>query len=203
MAHFYRGELGRIMAWRARAGDDTTNWAITGYLDHLHGCASRLSRVPHIIFFFNVGIVWIMLWIEARRYRFLRCVPRPCPHARGPLPRPDCLAKPAALLQGEWQPPRLRRPAATFLQDQPAIEADGRRRLKRNYGFIFLIVLVAWITKIFLHPRQPITGFKSFYHALGGTDASIPGWFVATLFVSTFASVVGIRIFCIRQKVDW
>ena len=28
MAHFYRGEIGRIMGWRARL-DNTTNWAIT------------------------------------------------------------------------------------------------------------------------------------------------------------------------------
>src|SRR6185369_17403927 len=68
MSHFYRGELGRIMSWRARL-DNTTNWAITT-TSTIFTVAFSIEKVPHIIFFFNIAIVWIMLWIEARRYRF-------------------------------------------------------------------------------------------------------------------------------------
>src|SRR5688500_16629453 len=68
MSHFYRGEMGRIMAWRARL-DPTTNWAITA-TSTIFTVAFSIEKVPHIIFFFNIAIVWIMLWIEARRYRF-------------------------------------------------------------------------------------------------------------------------------------
>src|SRR5438045_7680602 len=68
MSHFYRGELGRIMAWRARL-DNTTNWAIT-VTSSIFTISFSLSQVPHIIFFFNIAIVWVILWIEARRYRF-------------------------------------------------------------------------------------------------------------------------------------
>ncbi len=68
MSHFYRGEVGRIMAWRARL-DNTTNWAITT-TSTIFTVAFSIERVPHIIFLFNVAVVGIMLWIEARRYRF-------------------------------------------------------------------------------------------------------------------------------------
>ena len=68
MSHFYRGELGRIMVWRQRL-DTTTNWAVTSSTAIITIAFSN-AGVPHIIFFFNLAIVWIMLWIEARRYRF-------------------------------------------------------------------------------------------------------------------------------------
>src|SRR6267143_2126044 len=69
MSHFYRGEMGRIMVWRQRL-DVTTNWAITS-TTAIITIAFSTREVPHIIFFFNLAIVWVLLWIEARHYRFL------------------------------------------------------------------------------------------------------------------------------------
>ena len=68
MIHFYRGELGRIMAWRQRL-DVTTTWAITSTTSIIT-ISFSLKGVPHIVFFFNLAYVWMLLWIEARRYRF-------------------------------------------------------------------------------------------------------------------------------------
>ncbi len=68
MSHFYRGELGRIMVWRQRL-DMTTNWAITSSTAIIT-IAFSTRAVPHIIFFFNLAIVAVLLWIESRRYRF-------------------------------------------------------------------------------------------------------------------------------------
>ncbi|HTH18501.1 MAG TPA: DUF2270 domain-containing protein, partial [Candidatus Udaeobacter sp.] len=68
MSHFYRGELGRSMVWRQRL-DVTTNWAITSSTAIIT-IAFSTREVPHIIFFFNLAIVAVLLWIESRRYRF-------------------------------------------------------------------------------------------------------------------------------------
>jgi uncharacterized membrane protein len=76
-------------------------------------------------------------------------------------------------------------------------EAVGRR-LKRNYAFIFVIILVAWITKIFLHAEPQITSFSSFYKALH-VGTSIPSWLVAAMFVLTFVSVIGVVIYIGRK----
>ena len=68
MIHFYRGELGRIMVWRQRL-DVTTTWAITSTTSIIT-VAFSFQNIPHIVFFFNLAFVWMLLWIEARRYRF-------------------------------------------------------------------------------------------------------------------------------------
>ena len=193
MSHFYRGELGRIMAWRARL-DPTTNWAITA-TSSIFTVAFSFESVPHIIFFFNLAIVWIMLWIEARRYRFydtfrarVRMIEA---HFLVPI-----VAQNTKLLQGEWQKlvcEDLLLPSFKI----SAFEAVGRR-LKRNYAFIFMIILVAWVTKIFLHAKPQITSLASFYQALA-VGTSIPSWLVALAFAGTFVSVIVITVYITRH----
>src|SRR5215208_5700437 len=78
MSHFYRGELGRSMVWRQRL-DMTTNWAITSSTAIIT-IAFSTRAVPHIIFFFNLAIVAVLLWIEAQ-VSFLRRLSRARPHA--------------------------------------------------------------------------------------------------------------------------
>ena len=189
MSHFYRGEISRIMAWRARL-DPTTNWAITT-TSTIFTVAFSIERVPHIIFFFNLAVVWVMLWIEARRYRFydaFRARVRMLEaHFLVPL-----VAQNTSLLQGDWQKlvcEDLIMPSFKI----SAFEAVGRR-LKRNYVFIFLIILTAWLTKIFLHANPKITSVLSFYEALK-VGTSIPSWLVAFVFIATFLSVIGITIY--------
>jgi uncharacterized membrane protein len=193
MSHFYRGEISRIMAWRARL-DPTTNWAITA-TSSIFTVAFSFEKVPHIIFFFNIAIVWIMLWIEARRYRFYDAF-----RARVRMLEAHFLvpivAQNTTLLQGEWQKlvcEDLLLPSFKI----SAFEAVGRR-LKRNYVFIFMIILTAWVTKIFLHASPRITSFSSFYQALA-VGTSIPSWLVAIVFAATFVSVIGITIYIARQ----
>src|SRR6476660_4542773 len=131
MSHFYRGELGRIMVWRQRL-DITTNWAITSSTAIITISFSTRD-VPHIIFFFNLAIVWVMLWIESRRYRFY-----------------DALRARVRMLEAHFLVPmamenrRSRHGECEKLVGEdlmwPAfkiskLEASGRR-LKRNYVFI-------------------------------------------------------------------
>jgi uncharacterized membrane protein len=65
--------------------------------------------------------------------------------------------------------------------------------LKRNYVFIFILIMVAWVTKIFLHAGEPIDSFASFYRAL--SVGHIPSWLVAFIFAGTMALVIGITIY--------
>ena len=71
MSHFYRGELGRIMIWRQRL-DVTTTWAITSTTT-IVTMAFSFREIPHLIFFFNLVIVFMML----------------TPSLAGMLPAPD------------------------------------------------------------------------------------------------------------------
>jgi uncharacterized membrane protein len=193
MSHFYRGELGRIMVWRQRL-DTTTSWAIT-VTSSIFTVAFSFRDVPHLIFFFNIAVVWVLLWIEARRYRFYDAF-----RARVRMLEAHFLvpivAQNASLLQGEWKKlvcEDLLLPSFKISR----FEAIGRR-LKRNYAFIFLIIMVAWVTKIFLHARPEINSFGSFYRALA-VGPSIPSWLVAVVFTATLAGFIGIVIYITRH----
>src|SRR3954467_5791187 len=185
MSHFYRGELGRIMVWRQRL-DITTNWAITSSTAIITIAFSN-REVPHIIFFFNLAIVWGMLWIEARRYRFYDAFRARVRMLEAHFLVPMILEN-RQMLQGEWKKlvcedlilPRFK---------ISKLEAVGRR-LKRNYIFIFILIMVAWVTKLFLHAAEPIDTPLAFYRAL--SVGHIHSWFVAVIFAGTFGLVIGI-----------
>ena len=186
MSHFYRGEVGRIMAWRARL-DNTTNWAITT-TSTIFTVAFSIERVPHIIFLFNVAVVAIMLWIEARRYRFYDAFRARVRMVEAHFLVPIVMQN-VPMLEGDWR----KLLAEDLLMPGFKIsrfEALGRR-LKRNYLFIFIIIYVAWITKIFLHAQPRITGWHSFYDALS-IGTAIPGWLVGFFLFTTFTAVLGI-----------
>jgi len=188
MSHFYRGELGRIMVWRQRL-DITTNWAITSSTAIIT-IAFANREVPHIIFFFNLAIVWVMLWIESRRYRFYDAFRARVRMLEAHFLVPMVMEN-RQMLQGEWKKlvcEDLILPSFKISK----LEAIGRR-LKRNYVFIFILIMVAWVTKIFLHASEPITSSRALYHAL--RVGYIPSWLVAGTFIATFACVIGITIY--------
>ena len=188
MSHFYRGEMGRIMVWRQRL-DITTNWAITSSTAIIT-IAFSTRGVPHIIFFFNLAIVWVMLWIEARRYRFYDAFRARVRMLEAHFLVPMVMEN-RDLLQGEWKKlvcEDLILPCFKISK----LEAIGRR-LKRNYVFIFILIMVAWVTKIFLHASEPITSSRALYHAL--RVGHIPSWLVAGTFIGTFACVISITIY--------
>ncbi len=192
MSHFYRGELGRIMVWRQRL-DITTNWAITSSTAIIT-IAFANRDVPHIIFFFNLAIVWVMLWIEARRYRFYDAFRARVRMLEAHFLVPMVMEN-RDMLQGEWKKlvcEDLILPSFKISK----FEAVGRR-LKRNYVFIFVLIMVAWVTKIFLHAPMAMDSVPSFYRAL--SVGHIPAWLVASIFVGTLLSVIGITIY-VGQK---
>ncbi len=193
MSHFYRGEMGRIMVWRQRL-DITTNWAITSSTAIIT-IAFTTREVPHIIFFFNLAIVWTMLWIEARRYRFYDAFRARVRMLEAHFLVPMVMEN-RELLQGEWKKlvcEDLILPCFKISK----LEAVGRR-LKRNYVFIFILIMIAWVTKIFLHASAPIEGPRSFYHAL--RIGHIPSWLVAFVFAGTLVCVTAITIYVSRKS---
>ena len=193
MSHFYRGELGRIMVWRQRL-DVTTNWAITSSTAIV--TISFSSReVPHIIFFFNLAIVWGLLWIEARRYRFYDAFRARVRMLEAHFLVPMVMEN-RDLLQGEWKKLVCEDLILPCFKTSK-LEAIGRR-LKRNYIFLFILIMVAWVTKIFLHADAPIEGFGSFYRAL--SIGHIPSWLVAFIFVGTLVCVTAITIYVSRKS---
>jgi len=180
--HFYRGELGRIMVWRQRL-DVTTTWAITSTTTII-GAAFSFKDIPHIIFFFNLALVWIMLWIEARRYRFYDAFRGRVRMLESHFLVPMVMRN-QKLLDGEWRKlvcEDLIMPSFKISK----LEAIGRR-LKRNYVFIFAIIMIAWTMKILIHTKTPIRSVGAFYQALAVHE--LPAWFACLVYVGTILSI--------------
>lgn len=142
MSHYHRAEIARMAGWRDRL-DRTTNWALTVAAAMLSISLSTPSS-HHGVLIFAILIILVLLWIEARRYRFfdvyrsrVRQFER---HYFAQIfsPQPD-FASNWLLILGET----LRAPR--FLITRRIAFA---RRLQRNYIHIFLILLLAWILKI-------------------------------------------------------
>jgi len=193
MSHFYRGELGRIMIWRQRL-DVTTTWAITTSTTII-GAAFSFRELPHIIFFFNLALVWIMLWIESRRYRFYDAfrgrVRMLESHFLVPL-----VMQNSKILDGEWRKlvcEDLIIPSFKISR----LEALGRR-MKRNYIFIFGIIMIAWTMKIVIHAPTPITSFGGFYDALAVQE--LPAWLACIVYFGTIISITGLTFFFARTS---
>ncbi|MEK0447486.1 MAG: hypothetical protein RLZZ399_2807 [Verrucomicrobiota bacterium] len=194
MSHFYRGELGRIMAWRARL-DATTNWAIT-VTSTVLTVAFSIREVPHVIFFFNLAVVWMLLWIEARRYRFYDAFRARVRMLEAHFIVPMVLQN-HRLLQGDWQ--RLMCEDLFLPRFKISkFEALGRR-LKRNYIYLFTLILSAWVTKVFLHAPLEVRSWSDFYAALGAGHG-LPPWLVVAVVCLTFVVVLGTTIYISRNS---
>ncbi len=193
MIHFYRGELGRIMIWRQRL-DVTTTWAITSTTTII-GAAFSFKDIPHIIFFFNLALVWIMLWIEARRYRFYDAFRGRVRMLESHFLVPMVSRNPK-MLDGEWRKlvcEDLIMPSFKIGK----LEAVGRR-LKRNYVFIFAIIMVAWTMKVLIHAQEPIHSIGQFYRALAVQE--MPAWMAAIIYFGTIIAITGLTFFVTRTS---
>jgi uncharacterized membrane protein len=147
MSHFYRGEIGRADAWRARL-DPTTNWAVVT----AGGMLSIAFAGPdhsHITLLLATLLVCMFLGFEARRFRYF-----------------DVWRSRVRMLEENFFIPIIRRnlvsPRENWREfvaqdlDRPKfkitfLDAVGIR-LRCNYIWIFLAILVAWFAKLYMHP---------------------------------------------------
>lgn len=149
LVHYYRGELGRMTSWRDRI-DRTSNWAIT-MVAALLSVSLSTPTSHHGVVLFGMLLVSLLLLIEARRYRFFDVY-----RARVRLLERGYFAE---LLGGrsdigtQWQA------AISRSLRSPLFLMDYRealfRRLRRNYCWMYLILLLAWLLKITSPKLQP------------------------------------------------
>lgn len=140
-AHFHRAEIARMAGWRDRI-DRTTNWTITLVAAMLSVSLST-SNAHHSALMFAMVLAFFLLMIESRRYRFFDVY-----RSRVRRLERNYYAKlfdPRREVEDDWQ-----RIMAADLQTptfvMPMAEAVSRR-LRRNYVWIFLILLGAWALK--------------------------------------------------------
>lgn len=169
MVHLYRGEITRSNVWRTRL-DATTNWAVI-----VTGAAISISFAEgaekHGAIILSTLLITIFLFLEARRYRYY-----------------ELWSKRVRLLETDFYAAMLVppfRPAGDWAESlaesllQPSfpismLEAFGRR-FRRNYIWLYLVLALAWLVKIWLHPTAP-TSWTEFVERAAMGD--LPGWLV-------------------------
>ncbi len=151
--HFYRGEVARANTWRLRL-DQTTNWSVLTTASVLGFAFGDVHASHFSLLFANIFLV-ILLGLEARRFRFF-----------------DVWRARIRMIEKNFFAPILRREPHSPEIDWGLLVADDlstphfhlnalqavRQRLARNYVPIFLVVLVAWVIKVTIHP----TGVSTF-----------------------------------------
>jgi uncharacterized membrane protein len=177
LSHYYRGEMARMISWRDRI-DRTTNWAITVTAAMLSISLSSPSS-HHGVLLFAMLLVFLLLVIESRRYRFFDVYRR-----RVRLVERNYYATIFAadhIFEANWMPmlgADLRMPHFYI-----SLKQGMARRLRRNYCWMFLTLLLAWALKTTTVTLQPGFGQVGFVHSRGEffsnlTIGYIPGWVV-------------------------
>lgn len=140
MVHFYRGELGRMMIWRQRF-DTTTHWAIIG-LTGIVSFAWNHVEGSNFLFLFANAILYLLLTIEARRYRFYDAY-----RARVRMLESHFIFPVVTLsskrLEGDW---RRQMGEDLILPSYKISFLEAlARRFRRNYIWIYLILTGTWV----------------------------------------------------------
>src|SRR3712207_9569017 len=177
MAHYHRAEIARMAGWRDRI-DRTTNWAITVVAAMLSVSLST-PTAHHGVLLFAMVLVLLLLVIEARRYRFFAVY-------RNRVRRMERnyfaqIFSPEEETTDAWVHTLgddLRRPLFLTSHSQAL-----SRRMRRNYCWLFLILLFAWIVKTTFIRMQESAAEA---HLVGSVDewvrnaaiGPLPGWTV-------------------------
>lgn len=188
MVHLFRAEVQRANVWRQRL-DTTTNWAVvtTGAV------ISFIFTQPtshHIAILLNVIFVTIFLIIETRRYRYYELW-----SSRVRLMETDFFA---AMLVPPFQPAPdwAEALAENLLHPQFPIsiwEAAGRR-LRRNYIWIYTLIVLGWVAKLLIIPTTVTSITEVIFRARVGL---IPGELVVFLGLFMYLSMIAFSILTI------
>ena len=152
LAHLYRGEVYRSTVWRTRL-DNTTNWAVvtTGIALSATFSSREASPLPMVL----VGLlVTGFLLLEARRYRYFY-VWRVRARVLETRLFAAVLTHDGPTRREEW----CRALAEDYLHPHFAISfrtAVGRR-LRSNYGWLFLVQAICYYGKLAIHPYAMTT----------------------------------------------
>lgn len=151
--HFYRAVVSHADIWRTRM-DATTNWAAATTAAMITFSFNSPSA-PHVVLLLSLAFDVVFLLMESRRYQVYDLWRRRFRTLNQHLVAPVLLGRPAT---GDGHDAELARGLATVADDLgrtvphlSLVDAVGYR-IRRNYAYIFGLVLLAWTLKLDLHP---------------------------------------------------
>jgi uncharacterized membrane protein len=186
MVHLYRGELQRTLEWRKRM-DTTTHWALITTVGIVTFSFSNPDYAQETLI---AGMYANLMYLihESRRFRFF-----------------DMWRSRLRMIEENFYGPILRRlPASPISGWGEQVAADllhpkfkitraqaMRARLRRNYGYLFVFLLVTFLGRSLLLPkpegRSSIPGLFSI--------GAIPWWVPAALVAGIYVYLAWLLLF--------
>ena len=181
LMHYYRSEAQRSLSWRERL-DHTTNWAVGATAAFL-GFGFSHPEFTHTFFIFGLAIIYILLFVESRRYRFYDAY-----EYRVRLMHQNLIYHIVAEGRMDFEGDLFWRAELAsdlrYPQYKMGLSDAIGRRLYANYVYLFAILLAGWLLKIKVHPMAATSWRQYLDQAAIG---AFPG--VLTLaFIALFAA---------------
>ena len=191
MVHLYRAEAAKAQDARRRL-DTTTNWAVVTTAAAVSFALGGTESERHVVILLVSLLVTFFLLIEARRYRYYDIW-----QTRTRLLESDYFA-PMLWPEGTPSHPDWQQLLATDLR-RPAYhisfgEALGWR-LRRNYVWIYVMLLITWHVKVTMHPTTITSLGEIFSRAALGP---VPGWLMLLFGVVFNGTLIGIAVLTLR-----
>jgi len=153
LIHLYRAEVGRMTAYRQRL-DTSTNWAITSSA-LVTTFSLGNAQIPHAAFLFLMFVDLFFLLVEARRFRVYEA-------ARFRVLLLERYFYPEVMLgdgvSSGWQQALLESLRTPYSYPPIGLLAALGWRLRRNYLWIYVAVLLTWIGKLEITASDVVAG---------------------------------------------
>lgn len=200
VVHFYRALVGHMDVWRQRM-DATTNWA-AATTAAMVTFAFSAPESPHFMLLLTVGFDTMFLLMESRRYQIFDLWRRRFRLLNRYVVAP-ALGTP---VQGEADGHRLALQEigvelGKLVPHISLTQAVGYR-LRRNYGYVFSLVLLAWILKLEVHPTPAASLGAMAERAAIGTLLPAPLVLLIVGIVVAVAIVLALAAPS-EQMIDW
>lgn len=192
LTHYYRGERSRADAWRARL-DPTTNWAVVTTGGMLSFAFSSPEH-SHVMLLLANLLVTVFLGFEARRYRYY-----------------DLWRSRLRMLEENFFIPIIRRNLMSPRRDwreRVAEDLDNPKfkisflqavalRIRYNYIWIYSVLLIAWLSKVHLHPTPAATPREAFQRLGIGPFG---GWSMLTMVAAFYVIAIAMAIWGVPKR---
>jgi len=184
MVHLYRGELAEASAWRTRI-DTTSNWAVVLSVTALSFVFGGTNGERHVLIPLVVLFCTFLLMMEARRYRFYDIWRTRARTLEINFYRPMLDGSQPA--QPDWYS-ILAHDLAWPHFHMPWWEAAGRR-LRRNYQWIYAILLASWLIVLMAYPTPSTSASEVMARASVGP---LPGPLVMGCMAGFYCALVAL-----------
>lgn len=215
LAHFYRASMLHADVWRQRL-DATTNWAVITTAAVITFAFGE-AQAPHFIVLMGLVFTAFFLLMESRRYQIyhvwevrLRLLHR---YVVAPALRGEAVGETARLestgtdedidargISADKGLAEIASHLGSTLPRISLIQAVGYR-IRRNYGPLFTLVLLAWGLKLWSSP-EPVTSFDAF--VARAAVGVVPGaWIILGALAFFVLSVLVALAAPSEHLVDW